>query len=49
MRIDKDTKGSCFIVSHRRCGYYESIFLTMGELRELFGLIDSVLGDEQEG
>lgn len=34
--VTKDRKGSCWIVSHLRCGYHEQIFLTEEELVELY-------------
>ncbi len=33
--IEKDKKGSCFIVTHLRCGYHECIWLTNDEMKEL--------------
>lgn len=33
--VEKDKKGSCMIVSHLRCGYHESIWLSTDELKEL--------------
>ena len=35
MELSKDRKGSCYVLSHERCGYHESIFVTLDELREL--------------
>ena len=35
MEIERDRKGSCWILSHKRSGYYECIFVTVGELKEL--------------
>lgn len=39
MELSKDGKGSCYILSHERCGYHESIFVTLDELRELQSLL----------
>lgn len=35
MELVKDRKGMSYILSHVRCGYHESIFLTSSELLEL--------------
>ena len=36
MDIERDRKGECYILSHIRCGYHESMFVTREELKELF-------------
>lgn len=47
MELVKDKKGSCWILSHERCGYHESMFLTGAELLELDELIYDIFeGDE---
>ena len=33
--LKRDGKGPCWILSHKRCGFTESVFLTEGELEEL--------------
>lgn len=40
VQVVKDKKGACYIVSHRRCGVTECLFLTDDELRELKEIID---------
>ena len=40
--LKKDSKGPCWILSHKRCGITESIFLTEEELRELGYKIASI-------
>ena len=37
--IEKDKKGKCYIVGHKRCGYHEQIWLTPDELSELFQIL----------
>lgn len=32
VQVVKDKKGACYIVSHKRCGITESLFLTKDEL-----------------
>lgn len=39
LRISKDKKGNCYIVSHKRCGMTECIWLTEDELKELKKLL----------
>ena len=43
MDVEKDKKGLCYILSHKRCGYHESMFVTKRELIELREKIDNVL------
>ena len=43
MDVEKDKKGLCYILSHKRCGYHESMFVTKRELIELSEKIDNVL------
>ena len=33
--VEKDKKGNTHIVSHKRCGYHECIWLTIDEMIEL--------------
>ena len=40
MRIVKDGKGPCLILSHERCGVTESMFLTEEELWELHKMLN---------
>ena len=40
--VRKDRKGPCYEVGHERAGYWESIFLTVDELRDLFSEIDGM-------
>ena len=44
--LRKDRKGSCYILSHRRCGITESMFLTDDELLELSELIYDIFETE---
>lgn len=39
VQIIKDKKGACYILSHKRCGFTECIFLTKEELLEVSDLI----------
>ena len=39
VRVTKDRKGSAYIVSHKRCGITECVFLTADELRELYEIL----------
>ena len=39
VKIEKDKKGACYIISHKRCGYHEQIFLTPDELAELYQIL----------
>lgn len=45
MDLSKDKKGSCYILSHKRCGYHESMFITLAELFELREKIDEITKD----
>ena len=40
LKIAKDKKGNCHIISHRRCGITECIWLTDDELEELKKLLN---------
>jgi hypothetical protein len=42
VKVEKDKKGKCYIVSHKRCGITESIFLTKEELIALREQISSL-------
>lgn len=44
LRIDKDKKGKCFILSHKRCGVTESVWLDEDEILELGMLVRKALG-----
>ncbi len=33
--VRKDSKGSAYIISHKRCGVTECMFVTLQELEEL--------------
>ena len=35
LQLRKDKKGSAYMLSHKRCGFTECIWLTADELREL--------------
>lgn len=35
LQLNKDKKGKCYVLSHKRCGITECIWLTDGELRIL--------------
>jgi hypothetical protein len=35
LRLVKDKKGACYILSHKRCGITECIWLTDDELQQL--------------
>lgn len=39
VQITKDKKGKCYIVSHKRCGITESLFLTKEELYEVANIV----------
>lgn len=39
VKIEKDKKGKCFILSHKCCGVTECLFLTQEELTELKHLL----------
>ena len=41
--LKKDRKGPCWIMSHRRCGITETVFLTEEELMELRVLINDMI------
>lgn len=43
MRIEKDKKGPCWIVSHKRAGYHELIWLTEEELSELYFMLKAIV------
>lgn len=43
MTVEKDKKGACWIVSHKRAGYHEQIFLTDEELAELYTILTEML------
>ena len=35
VQVVKDKKGACYIVSHKRCGVTECLFLTRDELLDI--------------
>ena len=35
LQVKKDKKGDCYILSHKRCGYTECIWLTPQEIEQL--------------
>ena len=35
LQLEKDKKGKCYILSHKRCGITECIWLTSDELQQL--------------
>ena len=39
VKVEKDKKGACYIISHKRCGYHEQIFLTPEEMIELYEIL----------
>lgn len=41
--VAKDKKGSSYLVSHKRCGVTETIFLTYDELKELKEILKGVV------
>ena len=41
--VEKDKKGSTWIVSHVRCGFHEQIWLTDEELAELYVQLTEML------
>ena len=40
VQVVKDKKGACYIVSHKRCGFTESLFLTKDELLEVADFVN---------
>lgn len=42
VKVEKDSKGPCWCISHLRSGYHEQIFLTEDELRELSDILDGM-------
>ena len=43
MKIEKDKKGKCWIVSHERAGYHEQIWLTEEEIAELYNMLKAIV------
>lgn len=35
VKIEKDKKGPCYIISHERSGITECLFMTINELKDL--------------
>lgn len=44
LRIDRDKKGRGFILSHKRCGFTECVWLDEDEMLELGMLVRKALG-----
>lgn len=42
VEVSKDKKGKAYIVTHKRAGFHECIWLTMDELKELHEAIEKV-------
>ena len=45
--LKKDSKGPCMVLSHKRCGITETVFLTEEEVMELGRLIVDKYGIER--
>ena len=45
MKVEKDSKGDSWIISHRRCGVTECIFVTGDELIDLAVCLRGALGE----
>lgn len=43
MKIVKDSKGPCYIISHKRNGITECMFVTRDELAELYKTARDIL------
>lgn len=43
MKIEKDKKGPCWIISHKRAGYHEEISVTEDELADLYFMLKSIV------
>jgi hypothetical protein len=43
MKVEKDKKGPCWIISHKRSGYHEQIWLTDEELAELYFMLKCIV------
>lgn len=43
MKVEKDKKGPCWIISHERSGYHEQIWLTDEELAELYFMLKCIV------
>jgi hypothetical protein len=41
--IQKDKKGCCYFISHKRCGITEGTFFTLDELVEIRDLINEIV------
>lgn len=46
--VNKDRKGRCWYVSHKRCGITEGIFLTPEEMLELKDILNGLISDEKD-
>ena len=47
MNLVKDKKGPCWILSHKRCGVTESLFLTFDEMCSLYKIMVEWLWPER--
>ena len=43
MKIEKDKKGPCWIISHKRSGYHEEISVTPEELADLYFMLKCIV------
>ena len=43
MTVEKDKKGPCWVISHKRSGYHESISVTSEELGELYFMLKNIV------
>lgn len=43
MTVEKDKKGPCWIISHKRSGYHEQIFVTEDELADLYFMLKCIV------
>lgn len=48
IKVTKDSKGSAYIISHKRCGMTECIFVSVAELQDLQAALAGVLDDIRE-
>ena len=46
MKVEKDKKGPCWVISHERGGYDERIWVTEVEMVELFFTIKKILKEK---
>lgn len=43
--LSRDSKGPCWIISHKRCGITETMFITPDELKELTKILERYVTD----